>query len=312
MDNGVRRMGRQDVVSALHVWSKYGVPTMGDAGDKNVDQNLTVEQTWPYDAVKACKISREPFDSCSAAYGVASGSASLDPALQAEQARADGSGRYKLQALERLQTKPANIDEMTSALAAGDDLWVSFWVNDEAWMSRNLQNAVIPDYETNSTTGHAVVLAGYRTTPNGKQFLIHNSWGPRWGDQGYGWISEAMVVKYLRAAYRVRVGDASGPSAPQAPGAPPASGGCAAGQVKDSVLGSCVNACPGGSAPAAGVCLPGGMPGFPFPGGGGGQQPQQQGACPQGQATDVMSGKCAPVCAGGAPSVGGMCLPIPR
>lgn len=318
MDNAVRRMGRQDVLSALHIWSKYGVPTMGDAGDKNVEQNLTVEQTWAYDPAKACKISREPFDSCSAAYGVASGSASLDPAIQAENTRADASGRYKLAALEKLQVKPANIDEVSAVLAGGDDVWASFWVNDEAWMSRSLQNAVIPDYETNSNTGHAVVLAGYRTIANGtKQFLVHNSWGTRWGDQGYGWLSEAMVAKYMRAGYRVRVTDAGAPSIPGIPGVSPtpSAGACPSGQVKDTVLGRCAPACAGGSAPAAGVCLPGGLPGFPTPGSGPApQQPQQpqQNSCGQGQAPDVMTGKCTNTCAGGAPAVGGMCLPFPR
>ena len=31
-------------------------------------------------------------------------------------------------------------------------------------MQRSLQNAVIPDYDTVEDTGHAVTLAGYRTT----------------------------------------------------------------------------------------------------------------------------------------------------
>ena len=162
-----------------------------------------------------------------------------------------------------------------------------------------------------------MVLAGYRTLPNGtKQFLVHNSWSARWGDNGYGWISEAMVTRYTRAAYRVRVTDGAGTPAPALPGqAPqpgqaPASGGCPDGQTKDPVFGMCV---PGG--------IPGmpGLPGLPVPG----QAPApaqpaptpkapQQGSCPQGQAPDVMNGQCANLCPGGSPTVGGMCLPIPR
>src|SRR5262249_4681894 len=141
----------------------------------------------------------------------ASGSEAFDPQLKAEHANADANGRYKLAAVERLQAKPANPTEIATVLSGGDDIWISFSVNDEAWKSRSLSNGVIPDYETVEDIGHAVVLAGYRTLPNGtKQFLIHNSWGPRWGEGGYGWISEAMVAKYTRAAYKVRVTDGAG------------------------------------------------------------------------------------------------------
>jgi len=306
MDNGVRRMGRGDVISALHVWSNYGVPIMGRAGDSNVDKTLTVEQVWQYDPAKACKLVRSAMDTCTTAYGVASGSEAFDPQLKAEHQNADANARYKLAGLEQLHAKPADPNEVASVLAGGDDVWISFSVNDQAWMSRSLQNAVIPDYEVVDDTGHAVVLAGYRTLPNGtKQFLIHNSWSSRWGDGGYGWISEAMVSRFTRAAYRVRVTDAAGGGVPALPGKP-AGGACPAGQTKDPVFG---------------MCVPGGLPGVPgLPG----QQPPQQqpqpqqppkpqGSCPQGQAPDMMSGGCTNLCPNGQPTVGGMCLPaMPR
>jgi hypothetical protein len=315
MDNAIRRLGRQDVVSPLHLWSRYGVGITGQAGDSNVGKAVALEQTWAYDPVKACKISKSPMDTCGVAYGVSSSSEAFDPGLKAEHATADASGRYQLAKIEQLHAKPANLAELTTVLAGGDDVWISFSVNDQAWMARNLQNAVIPDYETVDDTGHAVVLAGYRTLPNGtKQFLIHNSWSARWGENGYGWISEAMVTKYTRAAYRVRVADARGGSAPSvpavpgsplpvpgAPGAPAPSGGdCPAGQVQEPVFGTCV---------------PGGLPGFPGAGGQGPaptkQGPPPQGSCPAGQVPDMMSGGCVAACPGGSPAVGGMCLPFP-
>ena len=64
MDNAVRRMGRQDVVAALHIWSKYGVPTMGRAGDSTLDQSITTEPVWQYDPVKACKLMRDQQCQC--------------------------------------------------------------------------------------------------------------------------------------------------------------------------------------------------------------------------------------------------------
>jgi hypothetical protein len=338
MDNAVRRMGRGDVISPLHVWSKYAVPVMGTAGDQTLDKNITVEPSWPYDPVKACKLSRDPGDDCSAAYGVVAGSASMDPQLRAEQGAADVGGRYRLTAVERLTARPASTDELAAVLAGGDDVWASFEVNDQAWMQRSLQSSTIPDYTVNDSSGHAVVLAGYRTLPTGqRQFLVHNSWGQRWGEQGYGWISDNMVRAYMRSAYKVRVTDAAAPGVPVPGGGGGGADGCPAGQVKDAVLGTCAALCASGSAPAAGVCLPT-VPGFPAPGqpapgqpapgqpvpGGlpfplpfpfpapGQPAPGQSPAttCPQGQAADLMTGACAPLCPNGAPTMGGMCLRV--
>ena len=336
MDNAVRRMGRGDVVAPLHVWSKYAIPEMGTAGDETVDKAISLEPSWPYDPIKACKLSRSAHESCGRAYNVSSGSASRDPAIQAEKALADSRGRYRLISVERLHARPADINEMAAILAGGDDLWASFSVNGDAWSNKSLQGNVIPDYASDGDEGHAVVLSGYRTLPGGsRQFLIHNSWGTRWGEQGYGWISEAMVSRFLRSAYKIKIADASAPSGPL----PPNGGGCPGGQVKDAVLGTCTALCPSGSAPAAGVCLPT-VPGFPAPG----QQPPTgplpfplppgfpqpgqpipglpglpglpgaapQTACPAGQARDLLTGQCMGLCPGGGPAMGGMCLPLGR
>ena len=305
MDNAIRRMGRQDTVAPLHIWSKYAVPMMGVAGDETVNKNITLEQTWPYDPIKACKLLKDPTDSCSAAYGVQSGSGSLDPALRAEQSMADGQGRYRIEAIEQLNTRPVDTQELAAVLAGGDDLWVSFWVDSNAWQNRSLRDGVLPEYTQNDGSGHAVVLAGYRTVAGQRQYLIHNSWGDRWGQNGYGWITEANVQRHIRSAYKVRVVDAQGPSQPQ-----PNASGCPSGQVRDSVLGTCAALCPSGSAPAASVCLPT-IPGFTPPGGQ--PAPQQPNSCAQGQAPDMMTGQCLPLCPSGTPAIGGMCLPtIPR
>jgi hypothetical protein len=328
MDHGIRKLGRGDVISALHVWSKYAVSSMGVAGDQTEGERIALEGSWPYDPAKACKMLREPFDSCGSAYGVSSGTGDLDSGLRGERKSADASGRYTIAAIEQLQSRPADLDEMSAVLAGGDAIWASFWVDSDAWTNRAMQQgAVLPDYEQRDDSGHAVVLSGYRLVGGRKQFLIHNSWGPRWGDNGYAWISDAMVQKHLRAAYKVRVTDGSGPGPFPGPGG----NACPAGQAPDSVLGACVPLCASGSPPAAGVCLPaipgfplpGGLPSipgmpapgalpfpFPFPGLSPAPQPAPQGAsCAQGQVTDVVTGKCSAVCPGGSAPMGGLCLP---
>lgn len=302
MDIAAKKLGRGDVVSPLHVWSHYGVPSMGVAGEKTADEPIALETTWPYDPKKACEMSTDPTDSCGDAYSVRPASADRDPVLQGERKAAEEQGRYKVAGLESLG-RAFDPDKAAAVLAGGDPLWMSASVNDEAWKSRNLVDGVIQDYSTTGDVGHAFVLVGYRSVGDGRQFLIHNSWSTKWGENGYAWINEGTLRRWGRAAYKVRVADTGGVIGPTTQG-------CADGQVKDRVLGTCANACASGSAPAAGICLapvPGGfpLPGLPSPQ----PQPQPSSACPDGQVTDPMTSRCAAACPSGAPPIGGMCLP---
>jgi hypothetical protein len=306
MEHAYRTMGLPDTISAIHVWSQYRVPKMGEAGDSNIDKRITVEQTWPYDPAEACKMMRRSYDSCGAAYDVQPNTGDSDPTIQGKQQQADASGRYRLVGVEKLdQHDPA---QFASLIAGGDDLWVAFNVNTQNWTNSAMNDHVIQDYTVTEATGHAVVLAGYRTVGGVKQFLIHNSWGPEWGDNGYAWISENMVRNQLRYAYRVRVAHPSDPS-PANPGSN--SGGCPAGQSRDMLTGQCTGGCPSGTIPAGGMCAPAlpGMPG-PSPSPSPGPSPApSSGGCPQGQAADVLTGQCGPTCPNGQPSTGGLCLP---
>jgi len=307
MEHALRRMGVAEPVSALHIWSQYRVPKMGTAGDSTLDKKITAEVSWPYDPAQACKMMRRSYDSCGAAYSVSPNTGDSDPQIQAQKTAADKAGRYQLIGIEKLPKHDPN--EFAAIIAGGEDLWVAFNINRAAWKNSGMTNNVIPDYSQTQATGHAVVLAGYRTVGNQKQFLIHNSWSTNWGENGYAWISENMVANQLRYAYRVRVANPAGGISP--PGTTPGSGGCPSGQVKDSVYQQCVPACANGGVPAAGLCIPG-LPGFPGsspPGPGPQPQPPASGGCPQGQAKDVMTGQCAALCAGGLPAIGGMCLP---
>lgn len=51
--------------------------------------------------------------------------------------------------------------------------------------------------------GHAVVLVGYTNEtgkPSDMRFIFRNSWGRRWGNGGYGFITYDYMMKHLRTA----------------------------------------------------------------------------------------------------------------
>jgi hypothetical protein len=303
MENAIRRQGRQDLVSPLHAVSTNQWDELWtNAPPKS--RPLTTESAWPYDPKKACAFNEDSQEVwCEKSYGVRPGSWRSDPELVSEAAHADAVAQYRIVAVEHLRTEPVDPEELIAILANGEDVWASFGLEWRAWDYRGTgPDGVIPDYFVEDTR-HAVVISGYRTTGLTRQFLLHNSWGETWANGGFAWISEAMVRTFLRRAFTIQVaplGSAPlpGPAPAPQPQPAPSTGGCPAGHVPDAVLRTCVAACPNGSAPAVGFCLPSGS------------QPVMT-SCPSGQVRDMLTGACLPLCPTGQARVGGACLPIP-
>jgi hypothetical protein len=59
-------------------------------------------------------------------------------------------------------------------------------------------NPVYDDVTGDIRGYHTVVIAGYDNLRNA--FRILNSWGPGWGDAGYGWVAYGLT-SYMQAAY---------------------------------------------------------------------------------------------------------------
>ena len=47
---------------------------------------------------------------------------------------------------------------------------------------------------------HAVIAVGHGIIDGHRAILVRNSWGPGWGDAGYGWLTEPFLVPRLYAA----------------------------------------------------------------------------------------------------------------
>jgi hypothetical protein len=153
-------------------------------------------------------------------------------------------------------------ESAVAALARGQSVYLQLGVDTTTWNYKSLKSGVIPDYDRENG-GHAVTVVGYRTTPFGRDFLIHNSWGAGWGERGYAWIAEATIKKHISDALLVEGVIAGGSAKPPAPPivlAPPARPtpavlrSCAAGTVLDVGTGACSTPCASGLAPAFGRC----------------------------------------------------------
>ncbi len=315
MDNAIRRAGRSEVVAPMHVLASSTWDDIWQKGKS--DRELTLEQVWPYDPVKACKLTESKSEVwCEQAYHVQPGSWRSDPALVAEVENANRSGAFHIAKVEQL--KPSDTDQLAAVLAQGQAVYLSFEYNKQAWGAIGDSNPVIPDYSAEEG-GHAVVAVGYRYAGPARQFLLHNSWGPEWREGGYAWISDTMVRAHVKDAFALEVkaaangGEVKPPPVPgpggalpwpfpfpmPGGGAPPSSD-CPAGQARDVIFGACVASCAGGVPPVAGICATG-------PGSGGQGTPPS--GCPAGQVLDWLTRACSPQCKNGLPPVGGMCMP---
>ena len=213
IDNQAIRAGkmtsgnRDQAASPNHVWSGYGIPQMGTAADANLGRTIATFAVWDQNNKEACKLASPMYEECNEAYpGNNPGTWRQDPVIVAKYDKANAGGAYKVAGFEKLDTLPVSTDELVQTLASGSDLWIAMKIDGYAWSNSKMKNGVIPDW-TDPNGGHAITMSGYRDMPTGRQYLIHNSWGTSWGDQGYAWVSEAMVQKYMHYAYRVKLSD---------------------------------------------------------------------------------------------------------
>ena len=73
---------------------------------------------------------------------------------------------------------------------------------DATWDNATATQGNLDVYQPGTVRGgHAVALVGY--TPD--RFIVRNSWGTGWGDQGYGYASLAYAQAAFQEAYGVVV-----------------------------------------------------------------------------------------------------------
>lgn len=245
IDHAVARwLGKAAHVSAMQIWSRYRTPYEAKTVSENLEQPIGAEEDWPFDAKAA--IAMMPCDDTKKA---ASCGALPDPR------KVDHATRHPVALFTRAQRlEKTDTGTLEQRLASGQDIIVTIDLP-EAFAPVGKANArYIPHYvEAAKDSGHAMLLAGYASVKGGAYFLLHNSWGPNWGDGGYAWIHEETLKAHLDEAL---VLDAE-PLSFEAAVRPRRKRGevtCIADLVPDSISGNCTKACADGSPRHADVC----------------------------------------------------------
>jgi len=250
LETSLRAQGGRDVLSPLHV---VAAGTWNDLFTSASGEAIAPEASWPYDPIKACRFETGS-DECEHAYGVRTNSWRSDPVLVAERDRVRGAGAVTVGKASTITREP--VAGIMNALSAGRAVYGILDIDSVAWDWRSARGGVLPEYAHGDRGAHAIAFVGYRLASGARQFLIHNSWGPGWGENGYVWISEAGLRRHFVSAY---VFDATpGVAVARAP-APPTSTAttCAAGTAIDLGTGRCAAVCRSGLAPFMGQCWAG-------------------------------------------------------
>jgi C1A family cysteine protease len=84
-----------------------------------------------------------------------------------------------------------NLNQWKSWLAAHGPILVGLSV-DSTWDNATATGGNIDTFMPNTVRGgHAVAVVGYTSTG---RFIVRNSWGTSWGDQGFGYVSPAYIA----------------------------------------------------------------------------------------------------------------------
>ncbi len=114
----------------------------------------------------------------------------------AQAAILDDQAIYHAEGITVFNANQVSFQWLRETLTSGLPIVATFQTVHDEWVSApkgfiginaNYQNAI-------PNGGHAVLLVGYTT--NG-YFIFRNSWGVEWGDQGYGYMTEASLSKHL-------------------------------------------------------------------------------------------------------------------
>ena len=98
-------------------------------------------------------------------------------------------------------TATHSVDRVIQELDQGRPVIVLTMLS-RAFYQRNPQGIVDPaaGEQPEPDRRHAVIAVGHGKVDGQRAVLVRNSWGPSWGDAGYGWLTERFLGPRIYAA----------------------------------------------------------------------------------------------------------------
>jgi Papain family cysteine protease len=236
-------------LSVMQIWARYHLKQERAAADSNVGDFIAAESDWPYDSKEAnswlrCRKEKP---------GVPCGKSPDDAKLKDLEPKA-------VAELTQIEVVPlTQLDVLREKIAGGQDVTVaiklpSFATAGEAG-AKYIVGIPKDKPETPPKGAHQILLSGYAMTPNGTYYLVHNSWGPKWGDGGYAWLHEDFLKAYWVDKIMV-IPDVQPKQVAElrAHAHGHLTETCGEGKVPDSISGLCAAKCPDGSPRHNNVC----------------------------------------------------------
>ncbi len=249
-----RWTGKPGAFSVMQVWARYHTHSERDSAENNIGDLIANESDWPYDVDLAGSWNPCPKDPKKQKTGQVCGKSPDADKLKS----LDKGAVAELTQIEVIP--PSELDVLREKLAGGQDVAIALRMPSFATAGDPGAKYIIgypkghPE-ATKTTGGHEIALAGYAMTPNGNYYLVHNSMGTKWGDDGFAWLHEDFLKAYWNDRLMVipdvepiqverRRTRRRGQLAPK----------CDGDKAPDSISAMCASKCPDGSPRHNNVC----------------------------------------------------------
>lgn len=99
------------------------------------------------------------------------------------------------------ETRKPSLDKIIQELE-GDRPSILLLMLSRAFYAPSTEAVIHPaaGEEPDPARRHAVIAVAHGTVDGERAVLVRNSWGPRWGAAGYGWLTETFLARRLFAA----------------------------------------------------------------------------------------------------------------
>ncbi|HVM86829.1 MAG TPA: C1 family peptidase [Puia sp.] len=131
-----------------------------------------------------------------------------DCSKQPDQQLLNDALQYRMRGANRLtvgdRTDQIDLRAIKENLAQGAPVVIGMMVGGsymQPMMGQDVWTPTQDDYMMQGFGGHAQCVVGYDDKKYGGSFLIMNSWGPQWGNNGFAWVRYGDFKTFVREAY---------------------------------------------------------------------------------------------------------------